>query len=153
MEDGMMRRITGFVSCVGGIAVLALVLLSPRPATSATRNVAGAGCPQLFIGVNGYFSCPVTTEGTTYTMSGFSGAWFDFVCPALGTHVAYSLYKDSYTGTFYADNATFTCTAGGASEDFWLPASNVLTNASTHDYLWANIGKASFVYGVEAEFQ
>lgn len=149
----MMRRITGFVSCMGGAAVLGWVLLLPRPASCATRNVAGMGCPQLSIGANVYFSCPITTEATTYTMSGFSGAWFDFTCPASGTNVSYTLEKQSYTGSFYADSGSYACTGAGTSEDLWLAASNVLTNASTRDYLWANVARANFLYGVEAVFQ
>jgi len=148
----MMRRITGIAGSFFCSAVLAVALLLPRPASSAMRNVAAAGCSQLFTGGFGYYHCPLQGQNTTFTTSALQGAFFDYTCANSSTTVTYSLGKTSSTGSVYIDNGTFTCTSAGASIDSWLTASNVKTNASIHDYVAGHMINVGIGYGIEARY-
>jgi hypothetical protein len=129
-----------------GTALLAFVLLAPRPAQSAARNIAGAGC-QLS---GGAYFCPVMVEGTTWTVSAFGGAFFDFQCSG-GVLSEYDLNKYSFTGSFYQDTGTHSCPVTTNQEQF-TTATNVKTNASVYDYMWVSVFGVTSLYGVEARF-
>jgi hypothetical protein len=150
----MMRGTFRFGALFFGSAVLAFAMLLSLPASSSTRNIAGASCQSSRSSTFPYpasYWCSVVTDDTTYTTSTLTGGFFDFSCPASGYTVQYQFSKYSYTGTFYADIASYACSAVGA-HDLFLTASNVKLNASTDDYLYTVVTNVFEEFGVQAQF-
>jgi hypothetical protein len=120
-------------------SLLAFVLVAPRTATSQTRSIGGGACPATEDPGDSLwdYSCPLTTDSTTYTVPDLSGAWFDFGCSSSSQTVVLVLNKFSWTGTLSFDFGFKFC-GGESHESEWLAASNVLSNADQWDHLWSN---------------
>ena len=146
----MMRRIACFGGLFLGTALLAFIVLAPRPAKSAARNVDALGCQQVADNPGTDYFCPVMVEGTTWTVSAFGGAFFDFRCIS-GHGAEYDLNKYSFTGSWYNDTGFFVCTASNWQEKF-TTATNVKTNPSVFDYMWTTTFNVGPLYGVEERF-
>jgi hypothetical protein len=147
----MMRRIARFGGVFLVTAVLGFALLTPRPARSAIRNVAGSACESVPDTNGSDYYCSVMIDDSTFTVSALSGATFDFLCLGNGYLAQYNLNKLSYTGSFYNDTGSYLCTANNA-QDKWLAAVNVKTNASVYDYVWTTVFQVASLYGVQAGF-
>lgn len=148
----MMRR----TARLGGVflvtVVLGLALMAPRAARSATRNVAGSACQEIADPYNvADYWCSVMIDDSTYSVSALSGATVDFLCLDYGYLAQYSLVKSSYTGSIYSDSGSYVCTARN-SQDKWISAVNVKTNASVYDYVWVAVDNVAGLYGVQASF-
>lgn len=133
-----------------GCAAASFTLLLPRQASSAVRNIAGAGCTKVPDGSYSDYYCPLVTDDT-YNDGNMTGAWFDFVCPASGYRSEYHINKYSFTGTWYTDWDSVLCT-GTNSQDKFVSAVNVKTNATTDDYLWATVFQVFETYGIETTY-
>lgn len=149
-----MRRIRRLGGLCVGSAVMAFTLLTAHPAMSSSRNVSGPSCYSTRSTSSPYqasYWCSLVTDDTTYTVPNLTGAYFDFSCPGASWVIYYSLVKYSYSGSYYGDYSSFSCTTTD-THDIWLSASSVKTNASTDDYLYAALINPEFTYGVQAQF-
>jgi hypothetical protein len=144
-----MRKITRCGGLFLGSALLALALLAPQTARSATRTIAGAGC--LYnSGINSY-QCSMPTDDTTFTVSNLDWAWFHFICPGAGSTVPVALFKTRNTGAVFSDTQFHTC-AGSGTEAHQVVATNVKTGAAGTDYLYGICYFPSSFHGFQATF-
>jgi len=137
-----------------GVSAVAFVALVPRVASSSVRNTAGELCVSSPSGSFSKFSCPLTTDGTTYSVPNSTGAFFDFVCPASTATVTYAIHKFSFTGSFFFDQGTKSCTGSVGPVDVFLSFTpgGVKASASVNDYVSAFVDKTVQVYGVQMTF-
>ena len=149
-----MRKVARLGALFLGFTAMAFVVLVPRMAASSTRNTGGEGCISVPSGSFSKYTCSLTTDNATYSVPNITGAFFDFVCPVSTATVTYPLRKYSFTGSFFFDQGTKSCSGSVGPVDVFLPvtAGGVKASPSVNDYLSAIVDKTVQVYGVQLTF-
>jgi hypothetical protein len=113
---------------------------APRTAVSGVRSVTRwGGCEQL---PSQAWYC-LGVVGTDFSTGSLLGAYFEGLRWSTSSFsTTYTLKKQTYTGTIYSDYTTVSYGSGAGSEDAWVEASQVKTNASVWDFLSADINSS-----------